>query len=375
MTHELDERGGPERIGLKAGGPRPATTVRFTSDDLARVRFGAGPAPLVEAALGFAELRHQVGHPIQDGWASQARQVFPVAARPLLDLIPASGPWPEFLDPAVADLDEALEIVSATPRSLLRHQLSVSWRRLSRPPTWLRALADGDREALTTVVCALRAFYLACVAPAWPEIAATYRADVAQQAAVLARGGLGELFGALHPDLALRDGSLERSERALTRAGRPGENQLEGQGLQILPSVLWTGPPLFSIHPPSSVASVMIYPARQVLRTRNGTRFADLEAVLGRTRAGVLRALRRPASTTELAARLGISKPTASEHATALRGAGLIRTERRGRGVRHSLTPLGRGMLGGLDHQPIMSRPRCSKRPECCQGSGKPPGR
>jgi hypothetical protein len=151
----------------------------------------------------------------------------------------------------VADLDEALEIVSATPRSLLRHQLPVSWRRLSQPPTWLRALADGDREALTTMVCALRAFYLACVAPAWPEIAAAYRADVAQQAAVLARGGLGELFGALHPDLALRDGSLERSERALTRAGRPGKIQLEGQGLQILPSVLWTGPPLFSIHPPS----------------------------------------------------------------------------------------------------------------------------
>ena len=346
--------------------------MRFTSDDLARVRFGASPAPLVEAALGFAELRHQSRRPVQDGWVSQARQVFPAAARPLLDLIPASGPWPEFLDPAVRDLDEALEIVSATPRSALRRQLPVSWRRLSRPPTWLRALADGDRKALTTAVCALRAFYLACVAPAWPEIAAAYRANVTQQAVVLARGGLGELFGELHPDLALRDGSLERSERALTRAGRPGEFQLEGQGLQILPSVLWSGPPLFSIHPPGEAASVMIYPARQVLRTRNGTRSRDLEAVLGRTRAGVLRALRRPASTTELAARIGISKPTASEHATALRGAGLIRTERSGKGVRHSLTPLGRGMLGGLAHQPIMSRPRCARRPECCQGSGEP---
>jgi DNA-binding transcriptional ArsR family regulator len=338
---------GSDTAGFGTGAGRPATVVRFTADDLARVRFAAAPAPLVETALGFAELRHHARRPIPDSWASQARQAFPVAARPLRDLIPASGSWPEFLDPPVAELDEGLEIVSATPRSRLRDQLALSWRGPGRPSAWLRALADGDREALTTAVQALRAFYLACVAPAWPEIAASFRGDVTERAGVLASSGLGDLFGSLHPDLALRDGSLERAGRALARAGRPARLQLKGQGLQILPSMLWTGPPLFSINPPGPLPSIMIYPGRRDFRTGNGTRPSDLDAVLGRTRARVLRALRDTCSTTELAARVSISVSSASEHATALRAADLIRTERHGPRVRHSLTVLGRALLSG----------------------------
>jgi DNA-binding transcriptional ArsR family regulator len=339
--------GRSETAGFGAGADRPATVIRFTADDLARVRFAAAPAPLVETALGFAELRHHARRPVPDSWASRARHAFPAAARPLRDLIPASGPWPEFLDPPVAELDEGLEIVSATSRSRLRDQLAVTWRGPGRPSAWLRALADGDREALTTTVRALQAFYLACVAPAWPEITASFRADVADRAGVLARGGLGDLFGSLHPDLALRDGALERAGRALTRAGRPGERQMEGQGLQVLPSMLWTGPPLFSINPPGPLPSIMIYPGRHDARTGHGTRPADLDAVLGRTRARVLRALRDTCSTTELAARVSISVSSASEHATALRAADLIRTERHGPRVRHSLTVLGRALLSG----------------------------
>jgi DNA-binding transcriptional ArsR family regulator len=340
--------GGREHAGFGTGGDRPATVVRFTRDDLARVRFGAGPAPLVETAMGFAELRHQARRPVPDSWVSQARQVFPAAARPLRDLIPATGLWPEFLDPAVPDLDEGLEIVSATPRSRLRSELAISWHQPGRPPTWLKALADGDREALATVVRALRAFYLATVAPVWTEITASFRDEVADRTMVLARGGLGQLFGSLHPDLALRNGSLERSERALARAGRPGQYQLEGQGLQVLPSVLWTGPPLFSTGLERPLLSTMIYPAQRGFRTGNHTGSPDLGVVLGRTRASALRALVDSCSTTELAGRLGISVSSASQHATALRAAGLIRTERHGPAVRHSLTVLGRAMLSGV---------------------------
>jgi DNA-binding transcriptional ArsR family regulator len=165
---------------------------------------------------------------------------------------------------------------------------------------------------------------------------------------VLARGGLAELFGSLHPDLSLQDGALERSERALARAGSPGQYQLEGQGLQILPSVLWTGPPLFSTGLSGQLLNTMIYPTQRSFRAGNDTRSPNLDVVLGRTRASALRALHDPRSTTELAARLGISVSAASEHATALRGARLIRTDRDGRAVRHSLTVLGRALLSGV---------------------------
>jgi DNA-binding MarR family transcriptional regulator len=109
--------------------------------------------------------------------------------------------------------------------------------------------------------------------------------------------------------------------------------------------MLWTGPPLFSICPPDPLASIMIYPARQELSAGNGNQPPDLSVVLGQTRESVLLAIRNSCSTTELAGRVGVSVSSASEHATALRAAGLIQTERHGQRVRHSLTVLGRALL------------------------------
>ena len=60
----------------------------------------------------------------------------------------------------------------------------------------------------------------------------------------------------------------------------------------------------------------------------------------------MLRALREPRSTAELAAAVRISPASASEHAKILRDASLIETRREGRGVRHSLTSLGTVMTG-----------------------------
>ena len=74
----------------------------------------------------------------------------------------------------------------------------------------------------------------------------------------------------------------------------------------------------------------------------------SLAILIGSTRAAVLRALAEPCGTADLAATTGISAASASEHAKALRDADLVQTRREGRSVRHSLTPLGRTMLGRL---------------------------
>jgi DNA-binding transcriptional ArsR family regulator len=117
--------------------------------------------------------------------------------------------------------------------------------------------------------------------------------------------------------------------------------------------LLWTGPPLFSTGLVEPLVSTMIYPAQRGFRTGDHTGSSDLGVVLGRTRASALRALRDSCSTTELADRLGISVSSASQHATALRAAGLIRTERHGQAVRHSLTALGRALLSGVRYTPL----------------------
>jgi DNA-binding transcriptional ArsR family regulator len=330
----------PRYAGAGSAAPDQLTRVRFNTDDLLLTRFSEAPAPLAEVSAGMLELRRPRAGRAPGRWVVRARRAFPATARPLLDLIPATLPSPMFVDPVVPGLDEGLEIVRATPRPVLREEVPASWRGAGQPPSWLRALVDGDREAMETLVRALRDFYLACIAPYWSRIVATFQADVAERIPVLATGGLAGVLNTLHDDLAWRDNTLVRSWRT-------GDCSLGGHGLQLLPSALWTGPPLVSRHGRESGGNALIYPARSPVPIYGARQSCDLAGLMGHTRAAVLEALRTPRSTAELAACAGTSAPSASEHAAALRASGLVQTVRRGRGVNHSLTPLGRSLLNG----------------------------
>jgi DNA-binding transcriptional ArsR family regulator len=72
---------------------------------------------------------------------------------------------------------------------------------------------------------------------------------------------------------------------------------------------------------------------------------APLAVLVGRTRAQVLRVIASGATTGELARALGVSASSASQHAGALRDAGLAVSHRHGTSVLHTLTPLGAALL------------------------------
>jgi hypothetical protein len=94
---------------------------------------------------------------------------------------------------------------------------------------------------------------------------------------VLATRGLAALFGTLSEDLARRDHALER----YWRTSRTCDLSLNGQGLLILPSALWTGPPLFCIHPEESGGSALIYPVRSALAAPGPGEVATLPGYSG----------------------------------------------------------------------------------------------
>ena len=134
--------------------------VNFTADDLARTRFSAVPAPLMETGLALVELRRAgvARRRMRTRlWLREAWRGFPAAARPLLDLVGPRGPWPAFIDSPAPEIEEALDFVRATPRSYLQAELPDVWCGRAGPSGWLRNLADGDQEALDIVVQALRA--------------------------------------------------------------------------------------------------------------------------------------------------------------------------------------------------------------------------
>jgi DNA-binding transcriptional ArsR family regulator len=92
----------------------------------------------------------------------------------------------------------------------------------------------------------------------------------------------------------------------------------------------------------------LIYPARGV-----GTLWEPghprppraLAALLGRSRAAVLRALDQPRSTTDLARRLGLTAGGVSQQLTVLRDAGLVHGHRVGRVVLYLRTSAGDDLL------------------------------
>ncbi|MFV2120786.1 transcriptional regulator, partial [Streptomyces sp. Act-28] len=70
----------------------------------------------------------------------------------------------------------------------------------------------------------------------------------------------------------------------------------------------------------------------------------------GQARAAALRALTATCTTSELAARLGISTAGAGQHTAVLRQSGPITTHRVRDNVLHTVTPLGMALLGGHLH-------------------------
>ena len=127
---------------------------------------------------------------------------------------------------------------------------------------------------------------------------------------------------------------------------RPG-----GRGLTLLPSVFadrpWVGTDPSAVFVAYPVRAAAARPLAGRPHGVAGPRPAGdpLVALLGRSRAAVLRAAGDGATTTDLARRAGISAPSASQHAAVLRDAGLLVTARWGKAARHTLTPLAGALL------------------------------
>ena len=304
--------------------------LRFGVEDLARTRFVA-PTPYCELAVS-AQVLQQPTSQFRRLWrAGRAR--FPTPARRLLELVPANGSVPTFLAPeACGCLDEAIDVVRATPTALIGAEL-VDLPLRSELAPWIRDLTRGRADALEELGRVMRTYYDHVMAPLWPTIERVVAVELRGRAWQLATEGAESTLNTLHPRISWRDGVLE------VRAPGDADIDLAGRGLRLMPSV-WTRPGVaIGWKQPT-----LVYPLRSsswALQDTGGDFHDGLAAVLGTTRARVLRTLVSERTTTELARTLSISSASASNHAAALRRAGLVTTRRDGKSVRHVLTELG----------------------------------
>jgi DNA-binding transcriptional ArsR family regulator len=316
--------------------------IHFTTEDLLRVHLAAGPSPLPELTLAVAGLRRADRHPLAAAWRSAASAALPRPSRVLFDLIEPSGNSPLFLDPRSLDYPSGREQVLATPADTVQRDLAALG---PRPPSpWMTDLKRQDRRAWQLLGVALDGAYRALVHDQWPRIQTSIHADLAMRSRLLAEHGIHAALSSLYPGAFWHEGTF-----CLPSEGEM-DLRLDGRGLRLMPIASWTGGPL--VGSDSDGLRLLVYRALTPLPLIEAEGDGDdpLAGLLGRTRAVVLSQLTRPMTTGQLARGSAISNASASEHAKALRAAGLVTTQRRGKSVCHSCTALGLHLLSNTRH-------------------------
>ncbi|MCE7001573.1 winged helix-turn-helix domain-containing protein [Kibdelosporangium philippinense] len=323
--------------------------IHFTADDLARIRVRAEPHPLWEVLLSMHLLQSGHGSLMFDNWRRQARSSMRSSATVLATLAPPKGYSPDFLTPTVdsADLETALETLLSTAKTVLRSDIELLAAE-TRLPTWVVGIADGDANAMRQLANSIRRYHEDVLQPHWQTIRAHVRADRNKRAELTTDCGIESMLTMLHPTMKWRAPILE--------IDYPVEHDiyLQGRGLTLMPSFFcWQSP--VSLADPER-QPILVYPVERELgwcgpvggsTQRSAPRPESLIALLGRTRANVLRTIAEAprVNTSELAKAIGISVAGASQHATVLRDAGLVITHRANGAAVHKLSSRGASLL------------------------------
>ena len=333
--------------------------IFFSSQDIARTRVAPAADPVWELVLSLHLLQGR-REPVMAGWRRDVagglrRDGSPGELRLLFALNPPRGYFPDFLTPyqSMHGLDAGLDAVRSTPIASLERDLAVL---AAEPPLPLpgpaAALARGEREVLRHLTDAMRTYRRAAIEPYWARIQAAVEADRTRRARALLDGGAEGLLASLRPALRWESGVLEVPAYPANR-----ELHLDGRGLVLVPSFFCARTPVTLLDP--ELSPVLVYPVDRLGGLApapgegagpapgggSGGQRDALTALLGRTRASVLEVVNDGCSTGEVARRLHISPAAASQHATVLRNAGLLVSQRERNTVLHTLTPLGRAIL------------------------------
>ena len=316
-------------------------TVRLEPGDLANIRFAVSPAAHLLTAVG------PFRSPAAGRWWRGVCRHAPAAAAPVLELIGAKpGFSPDFLTPSIAldprrpapSIGDELDAMRAVDAARLADELAL-YDGLAGAPRVVRTLRE-DGRGVERLAEGMYALYRSCLADDWPDIERRLRADLAYRAGVLAERGVAAMLDTLAP------GQADHSSLTVSGGCRGAgtlELALDGRGFLVSANTFLDTIWMFSIGPWQQ--PFLAYPALHAEPSSPAGSRDTLAALIGRGRAAALRAIGAGCTTGELAARLAVSAPTASVHASALREAGLLASARDGREVVHSVTALGAGLL------------------------------
>ena len=307
--------------------------------DLGEVRFAL--SPMNELALSLRTWRDPGRYPLMLPWLNLTEDSRAGLDRELLLALTNDNLWtPDFLTPRprspLTRFDDELEAVAATPLDVVRDDIA------EVHPAGPPAVLTGRRDRLLKrIVTELAAYWETCFEPWWPRMRTVLEADIVFRGRTIAREGLAAMFADLSPRIRLLDDvvRVEMTSKVGFRRSTAGE------GLTLAPSLFTRNAtaPISAEEPP-----LIMYGARGVGTLWEAEPPGERDALadlLGSVRARLLALLESPASSTELAVRLGVTTSAVNQHLRALRDGGLLTSARHGRSVLYLRSDLGDRVL------------------------------
>jgi DNA-binding transcriptional ArsR family regulator len=309
-------------------------------EDLVGMRFAV--SPLMETVMSLRIPLLPTYFVLQMPWWHRVhKDLADLDMRPLTSLVGVRRWVPDFLTPRpevpVPDFEAELELVRRTPPDKVVADITVAHS--GRPvPAVLRL--DQPARLRDQIADLLREYWGIALAPYWTRMRGVLEADMLYRARQFTRGGARLLFADLHPAVRWQAGVLR-----LDVAGIDYRVDVTGRGLCLMPCLFVRGaaPPISADEPPA-----LAYPARGIAtlwESEPPTGGDALIALIGRRKAALLGCLDRPASTTDLAGRLGVTPGAVSQHLAVLYDAGLVTRARVGRIVLYARSDLGTRLI------------------------------
>jgi DNA-binding transcriptional ArsR family regulator len=331
--------------------------IRFDDSSIDRTRIAVSPITELVSGLDMVhrERARRAAPWPYTAWVQRAREVLrrvpetaPLKVYAQLYGESHNRPTPDVFTPvpsaANPTLGEQLDELRRTPHAVVREQFAKHYPQ--DLPAFLAPYLDDPDRAFGRLGDALAAFWELTTAAHWPAMQAALDEEVLLRARTLAVAGPEALLTGLR--------GAAWWERPVLSLSRQHDSVLDARGrrLVLVPVLLLQNRMTCSTDHPEIL--MVTYQARGAAALAERPAPPDRERdrlarLIGSGRATVLRALTEPTTTTSLAALLGLSSGTVSEHLSALRQAGAVSRTRFGRQVFYARRPEGDTLLATFE--------------------------
>jgi DNA-binding transcriptional ArsR family regulator len=325
--------------------------IELTDEDLGRTRLAL--SPLWELVASLFVLHDASPAPEYGEWVARTRPVFEAAElEQLRGIFPTGHEGPDYVPDFVAPIPIAplaavhdeIEAVRATEPDVVRSNLAADWG-AEVPAPW-DAFAARPVEMLDRLADDLHAYWQATLAEDWPRLRAVLEGEMLGRARALALLGPAAVLEELHPNVRWRRPVMELDKH------KDIDMHLQGRPLVLIPLVFTRSVLLGNAERGAVGIGYQARGTAQLWAPEEPSGDEPLELLLGHGRAAVLRALTQPATTTELARRMGYAPSTVSAHLDVLARAALVERHRVRRSVFYGLNDTGASLVALLADRP-----------------------